>query len=60
MPRYKVREKRAYIAEYLIDAVDSDAAGELKGEIVEESGGDGDDHGEELLSVELVADDAEL
>jgi len=60
MPRYKVREKRCYEATYLIDAANADAAGRLDGEIVQEAGGDGDDHGEQLLSVDQVADDEEL
>jgi hypothetical protein len=50
--RYIVRERRCYTAEYLIEAVSAEAAGRLDGNILEEAGGDGDDHGDELLSVE--------
>lgn len=59
MPRYIVHEKRSRTAEYLIDAADEQAAGRLDGQILDE-GGDADDYGDELLSVEEVSDDTEM
>lgn len=59
MPRYKVAETRARRAEYLIDAESEEAARSLDGDIVAE-GGDADDYGLEILSVEQVDDDEEM
>jgi hypothetical protein len=60
MPRFIVRERRCYIATYLIDAASDEQAGRRDGAVVDEAGGDGDDYGDELLSVEQVDDDTEL
>ena len=59
MPRFKVAETRARRVEYLIDAESEDAARRLDGEIIEE-GGDADDYGLEILSVEQVDDEEEM
>lgn len=46
-----MKEIRAREVQYLIDAEDEAAARKLDGEIIEE-GGDADDYGQELVSVE--------
>lgn len=56
MPRYRVTEIRARKAVYLIDAADEKAAERGDGEILDE-GGDADDYGQELVSVERVDND---
>lgn len=58
MPKFIVKEKRARQAEYLIEAADEESAGRLDGDIIDE-GGDADDYGLELVSVELVGDDVD-
>ena len=58
MKRFKVRERRVYTAEYLIEATDATAAGRADGTIIDETPCD-DDTGLELLSVEEVSADTE-
>lgn len=53
MPRFLVVENRMRRAEYLIDAVDAEAARRLDGTILDE-GGDVDDYGYEILDVTEV------
>lgn len=48
--RFIVEEIRARRVQYLVEAVDADAAGRLDGTLLEE-GGDHDDYGLELVSV---------
>lgn len=60
MPRYKVVEKRSYESTVLIDAANENDAKHYAGDIVyEEDNANGGSVGEELLSVEQVADDFE-
>ena len=53
MPRFLVVENRMRRAEYLIDAVDAEAARRLDGTILDE-GGAADDYGYEVLDVTEV------
>jgi hypothetical protein len=60
MPRYYVKERRCYNAEYLVDAVDEEAASHLRGDIVAEEANEWNSWGEELLEVSEVEDDREF
>jgi hypothetical protein len=57
MPRFRVKERRAYRVTYLIDAENEEAAGRLDGELIQEAADDS--WADEVLSVEAVADDEE-
>lgn len=60
MMRYRVKERRAYYAEYIIEANNEQAAGKLQGKIIEEDDNSGDSWGDELISVDEVDEDEEL
>lgn len=57
-PRFRVKEIRARNSTYLIDARTEDDATHGRGEFID-FGGDADDYGLELVSVEEVSDDEE-
>lgn len=60
MPFYKVRERRAYYRDYLIEADNDIDAGRGTGRLVEDDDRCQDSWGDDLVSVEEVEEGSEL